>query len=78
MCTPVSWSRLGSILGLLGYFGSIWVGDSVPGRILGTLGFTKSKSLNFEVWKIWGMDVEMALYLRKYKNLVKEVLYCLV
>ncbi len=23
--------------------------------------------------KIWGVDVEMALYLRKYKSLVKEV-----
>ncbi len=39
------------------------------------LGFLRSKSSNLEVWKIWVMDVEMDLYLRKYKNLVKEV-YC--
>ncbi len=29
------------------------------------LGFFGSKSLNLEVWKIWGMDVETAPYLRK-------------
>ncbi len=39
MCTPISWSRWGPIGGLLGSFGSIWVGDSVPGRIQGTLNF---------------------------------------
>ncbi len=37
------------------------------------LGFLRSKSSNLEVWKIWGTDVKMALYLKKYKNLVKEV-----
>ncbi len=26
------------------------------------------------MWKIWGMDVEMAPYLRKYKNLVRSIL----
>ncbi len=49
--------------------GSIWVGDSAPGRNEGTLNFGgfRSKSSNFEVQKIWGMNVEMAPYLRKYK-----------
>ncbi len=35
--------------------------------------FFRAKSSNLEKWKIWGMDIEMALYLRKYKNLVNEV-----
>ena len=39
ICTAVSWSRWGSILDLLGSFSSIWVGDNVPGRILGNLNF---------------------------------------
>ncbi len=52
-------------------FGELW-----------SLGFFRSKSLKLEVWKIWGMDVEMAPYLRKYKYLVKEVywwnvVYCM-
>ncbi len=47
----------------------------MPGRISGTLNFGVlwSKISNLEMWKIWGMDVEMAPYLRKYKNLLKEV-----
>ncbi len=45
-------------------------------------GFLRSKRSNLEVRKIWGVDVEMAPYLRKYKNLVKEVywwnvVYCM-
>ena len=45
-------------------------------------GFFRPKSSNLEELKIQGMDVEMALYLRKYKYLVKEVywwnvVYCM-
>ncbi len=29
-------------------------------------GFMRSKSSNLEVWKIWGVDVEMALFLCRY------------
>ncbi len=60
---------------LLGYFSSIWVRDNTPGRIWGSLNFgvLQVKSSNLEVWKVWGMDIEIAPYLRKYKNLVKEV-----
>ncbi len=43
-------------------FGELWI-----------LGFFRSISSNLEVQKIWGMDVEMSPYPRKYKYLVKEV-----
>ncbi len=66
----VLWSRYRSILDS---FGSIWVGDNVPGRILGSLnfGFFWSNGSNLKVWKIWGMNVKMGIHLRKYKYLVK-------
>ncbi len=37
------------------------------------LGFLRSKRSNLEVKKKWGVYVEMSLYLRRYKYLVKEV-----
>ncbi len=40
---------------------------------VGIFGFLRSKSSNLEVQKIWGVDVEMALYLTKYKYLVREI-----
>ncbi len=41
-------------------------------------GLFRSKTSNFEGLKIWGMDVGMGLYLRKYKFLVYwwNVVYC--
>ena len=40
---------------LLGSFGSIWVGDNVPGRISGTLNFgvLQVKKFKLGMWKIW-------------------------
>ncbi len=45
-------------------------------------GFLRSKRSNLEVWKKWGVNVEMSPYLRRYKYLVKEVywwnvVYCM-
>ncbi len=59
----------------MGSFGLLWVGDSVPGRIWGTLNFRvlQVKKFKFRSAENTGIDVEMALYLRKYKYLVKEV-----
>ncbi len=37
------------------------------------LGFLRSKRSNLEVWKKWGVNVKMSLYLRRHKCLVKEV-----
>ncbi len=61
--------------GSFGSFGSTWVGDNVPGRILGSLhfGFFRSIHSNLKVLKMWGLKAEMGLYLRKYKYFVKEV-----
>ncbi len=56
---------------LLVYFGLGIVCQEGLGELY-ILGFFQSKSSNLEVQKIWGIDVKMALYLRKYKNLVKE------
>ncbi len=44
--------------------------------------FLRSKSSNLEVQTKWGIDVEISLYLRRYKYLVKEVywwniVYCM-
>ncbi len=39
MCSAVSWSRWGLIWDLLGYFGSIWVGNNVQGGNLWSLNF---------------------------------------
>ncbi len=36
------------------------------------LGFLRSKRSNLEVWKKWGVDVEMSLYLRRCKYLWKK------
>ena len=36
-------------------------------------GFLRSKRSNLEVQKKWGVNVEMSLYLRRHKYLVKEV-----
>ena len=75
MCTPVSWSKCGPNLDLLGSFGFIWVEDNMPGRISRTLTFRvlQVKKFKFRNVEIWGMNVEMAPYMRKYKILVKEV-----
>ena len=71
MYTPVSWSRWGSILVLLGSFGSIWVGDHAPGRKF-KFWVLQVKKFKFESMEKWGMNIEIGLYLSLYKYLVKE------
>ncbi len=45
-------------------------------------GFKRTKSSNLEVWKTWGVEVEIGPYLWRYKYFVKEaywwiVVYCM-
>ncbi len=76
VCAPVLWSNEHQFCifwALLVQFGLGKFMCKEGFQELWILGFFRSKRLTLEMWKIWGMDVEMAPYLRKYQNLVKEV-----
>ena len=72
MCTVVSWSRWEFIQGLLGYFGSIWVGDNAWGSNLWSLNFGVHEVKKFK----FGNAENMGCWYKNRSISLKVQIFC--